>query len=161
MRRIVGLVGGGVFASAIVYSRKNMSGGSKGNYRVTLSDDEWKKKLSPQQFHVLREKGTERAFTGEYESTSADGVYECAGCGAVLYRSGSKFHSGCGWPAFYDNEPGAVERHTDTTLGMSRTEIVCSACGGHLGHVFRGEGYKVPTNERHCVNSVSLRFKPA
>ena len=151
---------GVVAVAAFAYPRRTMSGPA-GKYTVTLSDEEWRKKLSPQQYNVLRQKGTERPFTGEYEATDADGVYECAGCGAVLYRSGTKFHSGCGWPAFYDNEPGAVTRHTDASLGMSRTEIVCSACGGHLGHVFRGEGFKVPTGERHCVNSASLRFKAA
>jgi len=86
------------------------------------------------------------------------GVYTCAGCEAPLYKADHKFKSGCGWPAYFDSIPGAVTRHTDRTFGMERTEIVCSNCGGHLGHVFKGEGYKTPTDERHCVNSVSLNF---
>lgn len=86
------------------------------------------------------------------------GVYTCAGCSAPLYKANHKFKSGCGWPAFFDAVPGAVTRHTDRTFGMERTEIVCSNCGGHLGHVFKGEGYQTPTDERHCVNSVSIQF---
>ena len=85
-------------------------------------------------------------------------MYACAGCGTPLYKAQHKFKSGCGWPAYFDSLPGAVTRHTDSTFGMARTEIVCTACGGHLGHVFKGEGYATPTDERHCVNSVSLAF---
>ena len=88
----------------------------------------------------------------------SEGVYTCAGCAAPLYKATHKFKSGCGWPAYFDSIPGAVTRHTDRTFGMARTEIVCSNCGGHLGHVFKGEGYPTPTDERHCVNSVSLNF---
>jgi peptide-methionine (R)-S-oxide reductase len=87
-----------------------------------------------------------------------EGVYTCAACDAPLYKANHKFKSGCGWPAYFDNIPGAVTRHTDNSFGMARTEIVCSNCGGHLGHVFKGEGYNTPTDERHCVNSVSLKF---
>ena len=90
----------------------------------------------------------------------ATGVYSCAACAAPLYRANHKFKSGCGWPAFFDALPGAVRRHEDGALGMSRIEIVCASCGGHLGHVFKGEGYPTPTDERHCVNSVSLAFGP-
>lgn len=112
-----------------------------------------------EQFRILREKGTERAGTGEYDSHyPSKGVYTCAGCNAPLYTADHKFKSGCGWPAYFDSIPGAVTRHVDNTFGMKRTEIVCSNCGGHLGHVFEGEGYQTPTDERHCVNSVSLRF---
>lgn len=89
-----------------------------------------------------------------------EGVYACAACNAPLYKATHKFKSGCGWPAYFDSIPGAVKRHTDRSFGMSRTEIVCSNCGGHLGHVFKGEGYATPTDERHCVNSVSLKFAP-
>jgi len=121
-------------------------------------DSEWRTVLSREQFRVLREKGTEPAGTGEYEKHKVDGVYTCAGCGTPLYKSTTKFSSGCGWPAFFDAIPGAVTRHTDRTFGMTRIEITCTACGGHLGHVFKGEGFKTPTNERHCVNSVSLNF---
>ena len=89
----------------------------------------------------------------------ASGVYTCAACSVPLYKATHKFKSGCGWPAYFDSIPGAVTRHTDRTFGMARTEIVCSNCGGHLGHVFKGEGYPTPTDERHCVNSISLTFK--
>lgn len=116
----------------------------------------------PEQFRILREKGTEAPFTGKYDkhypSPDGPGVYSCAGCSAPLYKAQHKFKSGCGWPAFFDAVPGAVTRHTDRTFGMERTEIVCSNCGGHLGHIFKGEGYATPTDERHCVNSVSINF---
>ncbi|KAH9981972.1 peptide methionine sulfoxide reductase msrB [Russula compacta] len=124
----------------------------------TKSDEEWRAILSPEQFRVLRLKGTERAGTGTYEHHEAQGVYSCAACDTPLYKSSTKFDSGCGWPAFFDAIPGAVSRHVDRSLGMERTEIICTACGGHLGHVFKGEGYKTPTDERHCVNSISLSF---
>jgi len=123
------------------------------------SEQEWRAVLSPEQFRVLREKGTERPGTGEYDKHSVEGVYSCAGCGTPLYKSATKFNSGCGWPAFFDAIPGAVSRHEDRSFGSVRTEIVCTACGGHLGHVFKGEGYNTPTDERHCVNSVSLKFR--
>ncbi|KAF2092242.1 methionine sulfoxide reductase B [Saccharata proteae CBS 121410] len=130
------------------------------SYPVQKSDDEWRAELSPEQFRVLRTQGTEAPYTGEYDKHAPTaGVYTCAGCAAPLYTAQHKFKSGCGWPAFFDAVPGAVERHTDMTFGMQRTEIVCANCGGHLGHVFKGEGYATPTDERHCVNSVSLRFK--
>ncbi|KAL8305841.1 hypothetical protein RB597_003475 [Gaeumannomyces tritici] len=123
------------------------------------SDEEWRAVLSPEQFRILREKGTERPGTGAYDKHHPDkGVYACAGCSAPLYKADHKFKSGCGWPAYFDSLPGAVTRHEDRSLGMTRTEIVCSNCGGHLGHVFKGEGYSTPTDERHCVNSVSLKF---
>ena len=114
---------------------------------------------STEQFRVVREKGTEAPFTGKYDKhLPASGVYTCVACDAPLYKANHKFKSGCGWPAFFDAVPGAVTRHTDRAFGMARTEIVCSNCGGHLGHVFKGEGYPTPTDERHCVNSVSLKF---
>nr|KIM44551.1 hypothetical protein M413DRAFT_67576 [Hebeloma cylindrosporum h7] len=122
------------------------------------SESEWRAILSPEQFRILRQKGTERAGTGEYDKHSEPGVYSCAGCATPLYKSTTKFNSGCGWPAFFDAIPGAVSRHEDNTWGMKRIEITCTACGGHLGHVFQGEGYPTPTDERHCVNSVSLKF---
>jgi peptide-methionine (R)-S-oxide reductase len=126
---------------------------------IPKSDQEWRAVLSPEQFRILREKGTERPGTGEYNKHYKSGVYDCAGCGTPLYKSTTKFDSGCGWPAFFDAIPGAVSRHEDRSLGSVRTEITCTNCGGHLGHVFKGEGFGTPTDERHCVNSVSLQFK--
>ncbi|KAI9673007.1 MAG: hypothetical protein M1817_003171 [Caeruleum heppii] len=128
-------------------------------FPVQKSDDEWRAQLNQEQFRVLREKGTEAPYQGVFDKhMPSSGVYACAGCDAPIYKANHKFKSGCGWPAFFDAIPGAVTRHTDSTMGMSRTEIVCSKCGGHLGHVFKGEGYPTPTDERHCVNSISLKF---
>lgn len=131
-------------------------------YPVQKTDAEWQTQLSPQQFKILREKGTEPGYTGEYDkhypAKDGPGTYNCAGCDAPLYTAAQKFKSGCGWPAFFDAVPGAIVRHEDNTWGMQRIEIVCANCGGHLGHVFKGEGYATPTDERHCVNSISLRF---
>ncbi|KAJ7576910.1 SelR domain-containing protein, partial [Mycena floridula] len=138
--------------SSSIQPRRNMS--------QSKSDDEWRAILSPEQFRILRQKGTERAGTGEYNHHSDEGTYACAGCGAALYKSTTKFDSGCGWPAFFDAIPGAVSRQEDNSgWGPPRIEITCTACGGHLGHVFRGEGFPTPTDERHCVNSISLTFK--
>jgi peptide-methionine (R)-S-oxide reductase len=120
------------------------------------TEQEWRAILSPEQFRVLRQKGTEYPNTGIYNKHSAQGVYTCAGCNTPLYKSDTKFTSGCGWPAFFQAIPGAVGRITDAD--GHRIEIVCNACGGHLGHVFKGEGFDTPTDERHCVNSVSLKF---
>ncbi|GBF99474.1 methionine sulfoxide reductase B [Raphidocelis subcapitata] len=123
-------------------------------------EDAWKKLLNAQEFNILREKGTEPAGSGKYNKFYEEGTYVCAGCNTPLYMSETKFNSGCGWPAYYDNLPGAVDRHEDRAFGMVRTEITCANCGGHLGHVFKGEGFPTPTNERHCVNSVSVKFVP-
>ncbi|EDN99584.1 hypothetical protein SS1G_02439 [Sclerotinia sclerotiorum 1980 UF-70] len=129
------------------------------SYPVQKSEEEWRAVLSKEQFRVPRKQGTEAPHVGKYDKHMPDsGVYTCAGCDAPLYKASHKFKSGCGWPAYFDNIPGAVTRHTDNTLGMQRTEIVCSNCGGHLGHVFKGEGFNTPTDERHCVNSVSMKF---
>ncbi|ORX33831.1 SelR domain-domain-containing protein [Kockovaella imperatae] len=129
--------------------------------KVQKSDSEWQAILSKEQFRVIREKGTERPGSHEYDrKTSADeGVYHCAACDAPLFVSKTKFKSGCGWPAFYDSIPGAVNRHEDKSMFMTRVEITCANCGGHLGHVFKGEGFGTPTDERHCVNGISLSFK--
>ena len=123
------------------------------------SKEEWRAVLSPEQFRILRDKGTEPAGSGEYDTHHPEaGVYTCAACAAPLYTAVTKFKSGCGWPAFYESLPGSVIRRSDTAFGLTRTEIVCASCGGHLGHVFKGEGYPTPTDERHCVNSISLKF---
>ncbi|KAH7881788.1 putative methionine-R-sulfoxide reductase SelR [Phlebopus sp. FC_14] len=125
----------------------------------TKSESEWRAVLSPEQFRILRQKGTEAPGTGKYDKHYEAGIYSCVGCGTPLYKSSTKFNSGCGWPAFFDALPGAVSRHEDRSMFMTRTEITCTACGGHLGHVFKDEGFPTPTDERHCVNSVSLSFK--
>ncbi|XP_051145099.1 peptide methionine sulfoxide reductase B5-like [Andrographis paniculata] len=126
---------------------------------VRKSEEEWRAVLSPEQFRILRQKGTEFPGTGEYDKVFQEGIYNCAGCGTPLYKSTTKFNSGCGWPAFFEGLPGAINRTPDPD--GRRVEITCAACGGHLGHVFSGEGFPTPTDERHCVNSVSLKFTPA
>jgi len=127
--------------------------------KIEKSDAEWRTELTPAQYHVLREKGTERAFTGEYDHAKQPGEYRCAGCGKVLFRSDEKFDSGSGWPSFYaPAEDEAVETETDRSYGMSRTEVKCSDCGGHLGHVF-DDGPR-PTGLRYCINSAALKLDP-
>ena len=126
--------------------------------QINKTEDEWRAILTPEQFRILRKKGTESPGTGEYNKHKEPGVYSCAACSTPLYKSTTKFDSGCGWPAFFDAIPGAVSRHEDISHGMARIEITCTACGGHLGHVFKGERFNTPTDERHCVNSVSLKF---
>ncbi|OIV35583.1 peptide-methionine (R)-S-oxide reductase [Mangrovactinospora gilvigrisea] len=132
------------------------------DYRVNKTEGEWREELSPEEFHVLREAGTERPFTGEYTDTTTEGVYACRACGAELFRSDQKFSSHCGWPSFFDaRDTEAVELIEDRSLGMVRTEVRCRNCGSHLGHLFEGEGYPTPTDQRYCINSVSLTLEPA
>ena len=121
-----------------------------------LSDDEWRDRLTDDEYHVLRERGTEPKFSGDYLDRKADGTYTCAGCGAALFDADTKFDSGSGWPSFYDALDGSVELESDSRHGMRRTEVLCAACGGHLGHVF--EDGPDPTGERYCINSVALDF---
>jgi peptide-methionine (R)-S-oxide reductase len=131
-------------------------------YEVSMSEDEWRQRLSPEEYRVLREAGTERPFTGEYTDEKTIGVYECRACGAELFRSDAKFESHCGWPSFYEpTKDDAVDLLTDDSLGMRRTEVRCKRCGSHLGHVFEGEGYATPTDQRWCINSVSLKLVPS
>ena len=127
--------------------------------QIPQTEEEWKGILTPEQFHVLRQKGTERAFTGEYYDHKGNGIYRCAGCGAELFRSDSKFDSGCGWPSFYEGlDKEAIKEHEDTTFGMRRVEVTCKKCGGHLGHVFP-DGHGTPTGLRYCINSASIKFE--
>jgi peptide-methionine (R)-S-oxide reductase len=127
---------------------------------LPATEDEWRVRLSPAEFRVLRQAGTEAPWSGEYVSTKTPGVYHCRACGAELFPSDMKFDSDCGWPSFDDAIPGTVKEIEDRSLGMARTEIRCARCDSHLGHVFRGEGF-TPKNTRHCVNSLSIRLAPA
>ncbi|MEU4528379.1 peptide-methionine (R)-S-oxide reductase MsrB [Micromonospora ureilytica] len=122
------------------------------------TDEEWRVRLTPEEFHVLREHGTERPWTGEYVDTKTQGVYHCRACGLELFSSDTKFDSHCGWPSFDDAIPGRVKEIEDRSLGMARTEIRCARCDSHLGHVFHGEGF-TPKDTRHCVNSVSIKLE--
>ncbi|MGR6902245.1 peptide-methionine (R)-S-oxide reductase MsrB [Glutamicibacter sp. BSL13] len=136
----------------------NAAGGAAGE----KTELDWRQVLSPQEYHVLREAGTERPFTGEYWDTTTEGVYSCRACGVELFASTTKFDAGCGWPSFFT--PLAEDRVrylTDETLGMKRVEVRCAACDSHLGHVFEGEGFNTPTDLRYCINSLSLTLREA
>ena len=127
-------------------------------YRVNKSDEEWRAELGEERYSVLREAATERPWTGELLDEERAGVNACAACGAELFKSGTKFDSGCGWPSFYESvRPEAVQLIDDTSLGMVRTEVRCAACGSHLGHVFP-DGFGTPTGDRYCMNSIALDF---
>lgn len=128
--------------------------------KVTKSEQEWREQLTPQQYHVLREAGTERPFTGEYVDTEDNGMYVCAACGNQLFSSDTKFHSGSGWPSFWDViNQGNINLRDDYSIGMHRVEIICARCGGHLGHLFE-DGPREKTGMRYCINSASLNFIP-
>ena len=131
------------------------------DYSVQKTEEAWKEQLSPEEYHVLREAGTERAFTGEYTDTKTVGVYSCRACGTELFRSGAKFDSHCGWPSFYEPSEGdAVDLIADNSHFMRRTEVRCRRCGSHLGHVFE-DAPQTPTGDRFCINSVSIKLEPA
>jgi peptide-methionine (R)-S-oxide reductase len=132
--------------------------------KVVKSDAEWRAALTPEQYRILRKAGTEAAHGEVYKEFKkhGEGTYHCAGCGALLFSSKEKFDSGCGWPSFYDPAKAQnVKTRRDVTLGMVRVEVVCAKCEGHLGHVFEGEGYDTPTDQRYCINGGGLKFVPA
>lgn len=140
-------------------SNELLAEGNKEKFMLEKSEQEWKEELTEEEYRVLREKGTERPFTGKYDKFYENGDYNCAGCGMLLFTSETKYDSGCGWPAFYDVQDSTKIKYIrDTSFGMIRTEVVCAGCGGHLGHVFE-DGPRDKTGLRYCINSVSLDFK--
>ncbi len=128
--------------------------------KLKKTDNEWRTQLSSEQYSVLRKKATEAPFSGEYDSVFDPGMYICVACGAKLFDSKTKFDAYCGWPSFYDAINGSVEFHQDNSFGAQRTEVTCANCGGHLGHIFEGEKFDTPTDQRYCINSLSLQFTP-
>ena len=143
----------------LIFSCQGQDKTKNSKLEIQKSEAQWKKELTPEQFEVLREKGTERPFSGKYVNTFEKGTYVCAGCGNLLFYSDAKFHSDCGWPSFDKAIKGSVTYNTDSSFGMSRTEVNCAKCGGHLGHIFDDGPTK--TGQRFCTNSVSVKFIPS
>jgi peptide-methionine (R)-S-oxide reductase len=148
-----------LISPVILFSQNNKKSGKMENEKIKKSDKEWKEILTPTQYKILREKGTERAFTGQFYDFKEKGTYSCAACGNDLFNSDSKFDSMCGWPSYFEPiSENAIEYHKDFSYGMSRIEVTCGKCGGHLGHVF--DDGPPPTGKRYCINSGALKFKP-
>ncbi|MBE9005758.1 peptide-methionine (R)-S-oxide reductase MsrB [Fortiea sp. LEGE XX443] len=150
---------GAALLSPLINPRAEIVASSNTEYEVTKSEEEWRKSLTPEQFHVLRKHGTERAFTSPLDKQYAQGTYVCAACELPLFKSDTKFNSGTGWPSFFQPIEGAIATTVDRSLFMTRTEVHCRRCGGHLGHVF-SDG-PAPTGQRYCMNGVALEFIPA
>ena len=148
---------GAVGLGAVALTGRGRARAAEGKFPVTLTKDEWKKKLTPSQYYILREEGTERAFTSPLNDQHGKGVFACAGCSQKAFRSETKFDSGTGWPSFYEPIKGALGESRDSTLGFVRTEVHCANCGGHLGHVF-DDGPK-PTGLRYCMNGAAMKFE--
>lgn len=145
------------------HSTPASDGGSRPDgtpYPVVRTEEEWRSRLTPEEYRILRAAGTEAPFTGQYTDNHEVGVYRCRACDSELFRSEAKFDSHCGWPSFFTPlAADSVILLPDTSLGMARVEVRCASCGGHLGHVFSGEGYDTPTDQRYCINSVSMTFE--